>query len=104
MWFEMNGHQVTSSQTADEIVWLSQWQWQCFDCILTGINQPGLNGLEFTELVQENDGPPVVVMSGYKPEVAKVRAFEAGAAAYLKKPLDLQELLKTIDSCCMENR
>jgi DNA-binding NtrC family response regulator len=99
-WLEMNGHQVTGAQTADEETWFSQWQWQAFDCIITGINQPGLNGLDFTKMVQAGNGPPVVVMSGYMPATARAQAFEAGAAAFLEKPFDLQEMLKILEICC----
>jgi DNA-binding NtrC family response regulator len=99
-WFSLNGHQVTSAQWVDEILWFSFWQWQRFDCILTGINQPGLNGLQFTEMVRTGGGPPIVVMSGYKPTVARAQAFEAGAAAFLEKPFDLHEMLNIIENCC----
>jgi DNA-binding response OmpR family regulator len=64
LWFRMNGHQVTCAADADEISWYSEWQWRDFDCIITGINQPGMNGLLFTVLVRANNGPPVIVMTG----------------------------------------
>jgi DNA-binding response OmpR family regulator len=70
-WLEMNGYQATIAAYANDEIWLSQWQWERFDFIITGINQPGLNGLAFTKLIRESGGPPVIVMSGYKPEVAK---------------------------------
>jgi len=60
-WLEMNGYEVTVAIGVEDVIWLSDWQWQGFNCIVTGINQPGLNGLEFTNLVKSCDGPPVVV-------------------------------------------
>jgi DNA-binding response OmpR family regulator len=98
--FRMNGHQVTCAEYADEISWYSDWQWQDFDCIITGINQPGMNGLLFTVLVRANNGPPVIVMTGYKPTTARALAFKAGAASFLQKPIDLRKLLKIVDVCC----
>jgi CheY-like chemotaxis protein len=68
----------------------SDWQWRDFDCIITGINQPGMNGLLFTVLVRANNGPPVIVMTGYKPTEARALAFRAGAASFLQKPIDLK--------------
>ena len=97
-WLELNGHLVTCAESVDEILWLSLWQWSGFDCIITGINQPGLDGIEFTQLVQTTEGPPVIVMSGFNPQTAEPRAIAAGAAAFLSKPFDLQELLKVIDA------
>jgi CheY-like chemotaxis protein len=97
-WLEVNGHQATTVESADDFVWLSSWQWQKFDCIVTGINQPGLNGIEITRLMRDKGGPPVIVMSGYLPEMAKEWALEAGAAAFLRKPFKLTELLEVIDT------
>jgi DNA-binding response OmpR family regulator len=97
-WLEINGHQATTAEAVDDFVWLSSWQWQNLDCIVTGINQAGLNGIDFTRLVRKTGGPPVIVMSGYLPEIAKVWALEAGAAAFLRKPFKLTELLEVIDS------
>jgi len=60
-WLEMNGYEVTVAIGVEDVIWLSDWQWQGFDCIVTGINQPGLNGLKFTNLVKGCNGPPVVL-------------------------------------------
>lgn len=102
-WLEMNDFQVTIAAAADDVVWLSRWQWERFDCILTGINQPGLDGLTFTQLIRKSGGPPVIVMSGYESEIAGVKALEMGAAAFLKKPFDLLELLKIVEACCSKD-
>ena len=96
-WFEFNHYLVSGATSVDEITWLTHWQCKNFNCIVTGINQPGLNGIEFTELVKLTQGPPVIVMSGYEPEIAQDQAIAAGAAAFLKKPINLQEVLKIVE-------
>ena len=101
-WLEMNGFQVTTALNADDETWISQWQWREFDCIITGINQPGLDGLSFTELIRDTGGPPVIVMSGFEPEVSKVKALDRGAFAFLKKPFDFLKLLEIVEDCCAE--
>jgi DNA-binding response OmpR family regulator len=101
-WLEMNGYQVTIAAYANDEIWLSQWQWERFDCIITGIYQPGLNGLTFTKLIRDSDGPPVIVISGYEPETSSLTALEMGAVAFIKKPFDLRELLKIVEACCNE--
>jgi DNA-binding response OmpR family regulator len=70
--------------------------WQDINCIITGINQPGINSLEFTEIVRHKGGPPVIVMSGYTPQLSSLEALEAGAVAFLAKPFMLDELLKRL--------
>ncbi|WP_054030197.1 response regulator [Desulfatitalea tepidiphila] len=101
-WLEMNGYEVTLAMGAEDVIWLSDWQWQGFECIVTGINQPGLNGLEFTSLVKSCDGPPVVVMTGYQPEEVRPIACKFGAAAFMKKPFNLDDFLEIINDCCQK--
>jgi len=103
-WLEFNGHQVIISSIADDVTWISQWQWQGFDCVITGIYQPGLDGLTFTELIRDSGGPPVIVMSGYGSEVLKVKALEMGAFIFLPRPLSFKELLETVEECCNKDR
>ncbi len=99
-YFEMIGYLVELSAYADERLWISQWQWQNYNCIITGINQPGLNGIDFARLVQKSGGPPLIVMSGYKPEAAKTQAKDAGAAAFIVKPFNLENFAKILEACC----
>jgi CheY-like chemotaxis protein len=97
----MNGHQVTCAAYADEISWYSDWQWRDFDCIITGINQPGMNGLLFTVLVRANNGPPVIVMTGYKPtELHEHWHLKQVLRPFCKNQLIYGELLKIVDVCC----
>jgi len=99
-WLEMNGYEVTVAIGADEVTWLSNWQWQRYDCIVTGINQLGLNGLDFADLVISNNGPPVIVMSGYKTEDVRMKAYDIGATVFIAKPFDLRDFLKAVNYCC----
>jgi len=103
VWLQMNDFEVTTSSTCDEVL-LSPAIWQEIDCIITGINQPGMNGLEFTELVHLIGGPPVIVMSGYSPELSRFKTFKAGGAAFLTKPIDLKKLLELLKVVLMLKR
>ena len=56
------------------------------DLVLMDVNLPGINGLEATEQILAEPGPPVVlVLSTYEPEEYAPRAAGAGAAAYIPK-------------------
>lgn len=55
-----------------------------------------MGGLQFTEHVYHKGGPPVIVMSGFRPEQASQNALEAGAVAFLAKPFKLDELLELL--------
>jgi DNA-binding response OmpR family regulator len=96
VWLQMNDFKVTTAGIWDE-TWLSPAVWMGIDCIIIGINQPGMKGLDFTELVHLKGGPPVIVMSGYRPGISSYRTFKAGGVAFLKKPFELKELLELLN-------
>ncbi len=67
------------------------------DVILTDLNMPGMDGLEFLRLVREvNRDVPVLIMTG-SPELETVMtAVDYGAFHYLAKPLDPEQLKVTV--------
>ena len=71
------------------------------DLILLDINMPQMNGISFLKEVK-GGGPfqeiPVIVVSVEDKEEDKRRCLEAGAAAYIEKPLNTKKLLELIDS------
>jgi DNA-binding response OmpR family regulator len=71
------------------------------DVILLDMMLPGLNGAEVVKLLQKNKATreiPVVVMTAYPAEVAFFEsAIKAlGAVEYLRKPVQLEDLVKRI--------
>jgi len=57
---------------------------------------PGMNGIELTRYVTERYDTKVIVyttMEDYKDE-----AFDTGAFEYVRKPVNLESLLKLIES------
>ena len=74
-------------------------------CLVLDLNLPGLNGLELQEsLALDRPGMPVVLMSGYDAGEATVRAMEAGAVAFLTKPLDTDAFLRAIEQAIARSR
>jgi two-component system, chemotaxis family, chemotaxis protein CheY len=67
--------------------------------ILLDINMPNMNGMEFLTKVKADSALaeiPVVIISTEGKEEDTVRAMEAGASAYIKKPFDHKQLLDVI--------
>ena len=59
-----------------------------FDVVVTDLNMPGMNGLEFCERVVANrPGIPVVVMTAYASLDTAIAAIRVGAEDYVQKPL-----------------
>ncbi len=70
-----------------------------YDVVLLDIRLPDGSGLDLIEEVRsiEPDPPPVVVLSAYGEIEDAVTAMKQGAADYLRKPLDLDELLVVVE-------
>lgn len=69
-----------------------------FDVIVSDINMPGCDGLEFLRRVRERDlDVPVIMMTG-KPSVeTSNQAMEYGAFRYLIKPIEAGSLMDVIE-------
>jgi len=70
------------------------------DLILTDIEMPMMNGLDF--IAQAKTRLPdlwVIMLSGYNDFEYARKAMRAGAADYLLKPMDKVEVFKLLDKC-----
>src|SRR6478735_10521776 len=63
------------------------------DVVVTDMKMPGLSGLELMEKVRERDAACVViVMTAFGAIETAVQAMRQGAADYLTKPVNVEEL------------
>lgn len=70
-----------------------------YDLYLLDINVPKLNGLDLLKsLRQSGDNTPSIFLTSYKDKQTLQDGFNCGADDYLKKPVDLDELLLRINS------
>jgi len=77
---------------------LQRFRREPFNLVLTDQKMPGLSGLELIEAVRaQNPETPVIVMTAYGTIETAVAAIKAGAADYLTKPLNLDELLHRVE-------
>jgi len=78
---------------------LAMVQRYSFDLVLTDIDMPVMDGLELLEAlayVRNAQDTPVVVVTKYTSEAGVLRAMEAGARAYIRKPFTIEELWEKI--------
>ena len=69
-------------------------------CLVLDVNLPGLNGLELQqELARSGSLVPIVFLTGHGDIPMTVRALKAGAANFLTKPFDDEDLLSAIQQC-----
>lgn len=68
-----------------------------YDCVLSDIKMPRLNGLELLDkLVNDGITTPIIMISGHGSTDDAVEAVKTGAFDYISKPPDLNRLLITI--------
>ena len=76
-----------------------------FDLMLTDQRMPSMDGLELLEQSRRaNPGLPVVLMTAHGTVSTAVQAMKRGAADYLTKPFDRDELLLVIEKALRQSR
>jgi FixJ family two-component response regulator len=74
-------------------------------CLILDVNLPGLNGLDLQEEIAESDTKvPIIFLTGCGDIPMTVRAVQAGAANFLTKPVDDEELLKAVRQALERSR
>ena len=90
-YFEMQGNRVnyySSPKKALEEIYPNN-----YDIFLIDINMPEMNGYDFyNELKNYASDVPVIFITAYSDIEHIEKAFELGAADYIKKPFELKEL------------
>src|SRR5215471_15012186 len=71
------------------------------DLILMDIRLPGISGFDVTRLLKEDNQTkviPIIAVTAFATAGDETRALESGCAAYITKPVNVDELLRTIGS------
>ncbi|MBP9122193.1 MAG: response regulator [Ignavibacteriaceae bacterium] len=76
------------------------------DLILSDIHMPGVNGIELTKIIKNDDKTshiPVILLTADTFEANRIKAIESGADEILIKPVSMKELRVRV-SALIENR
>jgi len=98
---ERRGYAVVPSASVEEVV--ARRQHEGVDLVLTDLKLPGESGLDLVRRLQP-DGPPVVVLTGHGTVDSAVECIKAGAADYLLKPVDPDELVLIVERALANRR
>ncbi|MGC9457097.1 MAG: nitrogen regulation protein NR(I) [Halothiobacillaceae bacterium] len=99
------GFPVETFETADEALDRLQTQQGQPAAILCDIRMPGIDGLAFMNLVnQEYPDLPVIIMTAHSDLDSTVNAFEGGAFDYLAKPFDVDEAVELARRACASRK
>jgi two-component system chemotaxis response regulator CheY len=71
-----------------------------FDLILTDINMPNMNGIEFTTALRAlpaYKGTPIICLTTESSDDMKAKGKKAGATGWIVKPFSPEKLLATLE-------
>ncbi len=90
-----HGYDVAQAGDAREA--LASFDREPADLVLTDLRMPGASGLDLLAALRDRDPElPVIVMTAYGTIETAVAAIKGGAADYLTKPLNLDEVLHRV--------
>jgi signal transduction histidine kinase len=91
--------------TTDVDVALRELRGDSFDLLLTDIKMPTISGLELARIAREIDPAiAIIIMTGYTSEEHLRQAVQRGAADFMSKPFELEELRLAVDQALDKRR
>jgi signal transduction histidine kinase/CheY-like chemotaxis protein len=98
-WMGSAGHVSATAENGQIAVDMAQDQ--AFDLIIMDVNMPVMDGLTATRAIRDGSGPntgtPIVVLSASARNEDHEAGLEAGADAYLNKPIDFAALARVMN-------
>ena len=102
-WLKKLGYQAIIVNNGQEV--LDQLQQQTYDLILMDIQMPKMDGISATRQIHQrwamSDRPKIIAMTANAMKGDREVCLNAGMDAYLSKPVQLQDLIATIEQCCL---
>jgi FixJ family two-component response regulator len=90
------GYNASTFGSADEF--LKSEQVSNTSCLVTDLQMPGLSGIDLQDwLIARGHRIPIIFITAYPDENARTRAMNAGAVAFLSKPVNPDHLLGYLD-------
>lgn len=94
--FEMNGYpNVSFTDPADA---LQAVKYEPFDVVITDCRMPNMDCYDILRQVKKMRGETsVIIITGYNHDYSDEKARAKGAYRFFRKPLDIEQLLETIE-------
>jgi two-component system nitrogen regulation response regulator GlnG len=99
------GMQVSSFDSADEVLQLVRDNAIPPDAIISDIRMPGSDGLTLLkQLKSSHPDTPVLIMTAFSDLDSTVSAFESGAFEYIPKPFDVDAVIEQTRRACNQQQ
>lgn len=99
MSFILQQHQYAATTAMNGRQALDRLAEQSFDLVITDLHMPELNGLELLRHMRSDEryrSIPVIILTGSVHDQDQIHAHEAGAIAFLTKPVGSDEVIATV--------
>jgi PAS domain S-box-containing protein len=102
---QKRGHRITAVDNGRAAVAaITGPRAKTFDVVLMDVQMPEMNGLEATGAIRRYEEPrgvhvPIIALTAHAMQGDRERCLEAGMDAYLAKPIDVDELIATVEAC-----
>ena len=94
------GFEVVSYASAEE--YIDSKDSKAADCLVLDMNLPGMSGAELQQLlIHRGVEIPIIFISADANEIAQQQVLDAGGAAFLSKPFNIESLLEKIRSVAL---
>jgi PAS domain S-box-containing protein len=101
--FTENGRQAEIFTSAE--AFLAEPGRARFKCLVVDVNLPGMSGFELqARLNEDGPAPKIVFLSGHAELPGVVSALQAGAADFLRKPVNGARLLESVTAAIRQTR
>jgi PAS domain S-box-containing protein len=96
------GHAVTAVDNGRAAVETIAFSPRGFDLALLDVQMPEMSGLEAAQAIRDREGAtgrrlPIAALTAHAMQGDRERCFDAGMDAYLSKPIDVDDLVETVE-------
>jgi len=101
---QKRGHRITAVENGRAAVAaLTSPAAKKFDVVLMDVQMPEMNGLEATAAIRQHEAAggghvPIIALTAHALQGDRDRCLAAGMDAYLAKPIDVEELISTVET------
>jgi len=96
----LSAHGYTVLKTSEGLEAINLARDEQPDLILMDIRLPGISGFDVTRLLKQDNQTkaiPIIAVTAFATPEDETMALESGCAAYITKPVNVDELLRTIE-------
>ncbi len=101
---ERLGYEITVKSSSKDALETFKLNPETFDLVITDQSMPNMSGSELSaELLNIRPDIPIILCTGFSKKISEKKAKEIGIKEFLLKPLDREQLTKTIRKVLDEN-